>query len=88
MSIRIHCPGIFRLRNLRLLLYKLHNSSRTGECILKLCNNARNLIEGLGILVSIAEHTGELTDTDSAMYCEYCAHKCNKHVHNTVYESC
>ena len=53
---------IFLVGGLRLCFDKLEKTDRTGERVLKLGRNARNLIEGLGILVGVAEEDRKTTD--------------------------
>ena len=78
---------IFRFRCLWFLLNEFKDAARTGNGILKLGNHTGNLIEGLGILVCIAQETSQLSDRHSAAHGCQCSRNSHTRVHKTVYKA-
>ncbi len=56
---------MLRLRNLRLLLDKLKHPAGAGKRCLQLRHHAGDLIEGLRVLVGVAQKAGELPHADA-----------------------
>ena len=49
----IECYRIRSIRYFLFLLNQLENTSSTGKCVLKLCDDTRYLVERLGVLVGV-----------------------------------
>ena len=64
LGVRQHpCPLL--VRNLRLFVYQGKNPARAGQRVLQLRHHPRDLVEGLGILVGIAQKAGKPSHADA-----------------------
>ena len=78
---------ILRFRCLRFFLDKFKDTTRTGDSILKLSDDAGNLIKRFRILICIAQEAGQLSDRHSAAHGCQCSRNSHTRVHKTVYKA-
>ena len=79
--------GVRLVGGLRRLLDQFKEPLGAGKSILQLRHNARDLVEGLGILIGVAQEAGEPADGDSAFDGEESARKTHGGVNNAVDEA-
>ncbi len=77
-------PAVLCIGNLRLLLYQVKDTSRADKGILQLCHHTRYFIKGLGILIRIAQKTGQASYADAASDCQKRAENPHTRIHKTV----
>ena len=71
----------------RRLIHQLHQPPCRGHSRLQLCHDAGDFVEGLGVLVGIAEEAGQLTYRHAAVHRRQCAGNADRCIHQTINEA-
>ena len=87
MAVRLQGGGVFGLRHLIFGVQQLEHPGGAGQCVLQLGDHARDLVEGLRVLVGVAQKNAQLTDGDAAAHGVQRTHKPYARVHDVVHKA-
>ena len=87
MAVRLQCDGVFGLRHLILGVQQFKHPGSAGQCVLQLGDHARDLVEGFGVLVGVAQKDAQLADGDAAAHGVQRTHKPHARVHDVVHKA-
>ncbi len=66
MAVRLQRGGVFGLGDLVVCIQQLEHTGGASQGILKLGDYTGDFVEGLGVLVGVAEEDAQLADGDAA----------------------
>ncbi len=84
MTIGVQGDGVFGFRGLILGIQQLKHPRGTGKSILQLGHHTGDLVEGLGVLVGVAQEHAQLTDGDAAAHCIQRTHQTHAGIDDIV----
>ena len=87
MTVRLQGGGVFGLRHLIFGVQQLKHPGSAGQRILQLGDHTGDLVEGLGVLVGVAQKNAELADGDAAAHGVQRTHKAHARVHDVVHKA-
>ena len=87
MAVRLQRGGVFGLRHLILGVQQFEHPGGTSQCVLQLGDNAGDLVEGLRVLVGVAQKNAQLADGDAAAHGVQRTHKTHACVHDVVHKA-
>ena len=87
MTVRLQYGGVRGFRHLIVGVQQVEHAGRTGQSILQLRHHAGDLVEGLGVLVGVAQKHAQLADGDAAPHCVHGTHKAHACVHDVVHKA-
>ena len=87
MAVRLQHPGVFGFGHLVVGVQQLEDAGRAGQCVLQLGDDAGDLVEGLGVLVGVAEEDAQLANGDAACHGVDGTHQTDTCINDVVHKA-
>ena len=87
MAVRLQNGGVLDFRHLIVGIQQLEHAGGAGQSVLQLRHHAGDLVEGLGVLVGVAQKHAQLADGDAAPHRVHSTHKAHACVHDVIHKA-